>query len=122
MRKLIALLLVVGLLAAGCGGGSADTCEGVADATIDAVQKFIDATADIELNDLMAVEDDADIAGFTEFETTMTDLEAKADELECTDQEMGELLAARAGDLDPKGFLGQMIAGAIAEGETDIMP
>ena len=121
MRKLVALLLVVGLLAAGCGGGSADTCEGVADATIDAVQQFIDATSELALNDLMGM-DDTDIAGFTEFEETMTELEAKADELECTDQQMGQLLAERADDLDPKGFLGEMIAGAIAEGETDIMP
>jgi hypothetical protein len=120
MRKLLLVFVAFLLLAAGCGGGSADSCEGVADNTIDAVQAFIDTTAELTLNDLVAFGDD-DVPGIAELESKMEELETKATELSCSDEEMGALLEARADQLEPKGFLGEMIAGAIAEGD-DFLP
>ncbi len=39
MRKMVTVLAVLGLIVGSCGGSDADSCEGLADQSIDVVQR-----------------------------------------------------------------------------------
>lgn len=111
MRKLYILLAVLGLVAASCGGGgdaAADTCEGIADQAIDLIQEAINEIDSMDVEELMAMEDEPEV--LTDMEQRGEELQAKASEIGCSDAEMEELLDARAGDLKAEGLLGAALA------------
>ncbi|MEA2001157.1 MAG: hypothetical protein U9N84_04645 [Actinomycetota bacterium] len=107
MRKFLVLFAVLGLLAASCGGDSgADSCEGVADEFIVIMQEVIDELDTMSLEDLDSAEtppalEDLDQKGDA--------LQTKADDLNCSDAEMEELVTARVGNLTSDGLLGQFL-------------
>lgn len=112
MRKLLILMAVFGLVAASCGGDSdANSCEGVADEFIEIFQEVIDELDSLSLDALDGDEPPA----IADLEQRSLDLEAKADGLGCTEAEMEELVAARAGNLKSDGLLGQFL---ISEAES----
>jgi hypothetical protein len=108
MRKFLVLLAVLGLLAASCGGDDAggDSCEGVADELIEIMQEVIDELDAMSIEDLGSAEtppalDDLDAKGEA--------LQAKADNLNCSDAEMEQLVTARVGNLTSDGLFGQLL-------------
>lgn len=125
MKKLIGLLAVLSLVVAACGGDepvSLDTCEGVAEATIDLVQDVIDELEAMSPSDFgrMSQEGTANFPAFVEIEERGTELGLKAQELECAD--IDTLVAERADQLeaDPANAFSQLIIESTRNGE-DVM-
>jgi ABC-type glycerol-3-phosphate transport system substrate-binding protein len=129
MRKYLAILLAVALLAAACGDdsdggaddpGSIDSCEELADATIVTVQQVIDIFADLSAEEMAAMMSGEMPESIATLEATGDEFAALSEELECTD--LGDLLAARADQLSaaPENGLGQMVIESIRLGEEDI--
>lgn len=112
MRKLFVLIAVLGLVAGSCGGGgSADSCEGVADEAIGLIQNMIDGFDNMTLDDMMAMEGDPEFV--TENTDKLDALQQKADDLGCSDEEMTALFEERAGDLKAESDIGQMMVDEI---------
>ena len=125
MKKLIGLLAVLSVVVAACGGDepvSLDTCEGVAEATIDLVQDVIDELEAMSPSDFgrMSQEGTANFPAFVEIEERGTELGLKAQELECAD--IDTLVAERADQLeaDPANAFSQLIIESTRNGE-DVM-
>lgn len=125
MKKIIGLLAALSLVVAACGGDepvSLDTCEGVAEATIDLVQDVIDELEAMSPSDFgrMSQEGTADFPAFVEIEQRGTELGLKAQELECAD--IDTLVADRADQLeaDPTNAFSQLIIESTRNGE-DVM-
>lgn len=124
MKKLISLLLVVALLAAGCGDddGALDTCEGVADATIDLVQDVIDELEDMPASDFGRLTQEGTDAfpQFAAIEERGLELGTAAQDLGCDG--IDTLVAERADRLeaDPANGFTQLIVDGTRNGE-DVM-
>ena len=127
MKKLTAFVLAFSLLVAACGGDDAtdpasiDSCEGVADATIDLMQDVIDIIGGLDaaaLGEMMAGEQPE---AFDALEETAGVIGQKGDELSCTN--LGELLAERADQLNvgDDNAIGQLIVEGIIEGDEDVI-
>ena len=116
MRKLFVLIAALGLVTASCGGDSgAGSCAAVA---VDAIQLFqtaIDEIDSLTLEELGAFGEDGPPA-FAELETKGIELQEKAEELDCSEAEMEELIDARAGDLTAEGEFGQFMIEGLESG------
>ena len=111
MRKFVLLIAALGLVAAACGGddaGSAGSCEDVADQAIDAFQDVINEIDSMTLEEAAAMGDE-DPAFITDMEQRFEELEAQADSLGCSDDEMEDLFVARLDNLTAEGFLGELM-------------
>jgi hypothetical protein len=125
MKKMLGLLLVLAMVAAACGddddAGSADNCEGVADAAIDLLQETIDALGDLSAEELASLDSEEPPEAFADLEAEGEALEARATELGCSDEEMGRFVADRIDDLDvaADNIIGQFILEGLRSGEGD---
>ncbi len=113
MTKLSVTVVAFALVAAACsgGGGSAASCESVADEAIGLVQGVIDEFDTMSLEDIAALENEP--PQFAELEEKANELEAKAEELGCSDAEMETLMNDRVGDLKAEGPFGQLLVESI---------
>ncbi len=112
MTRLSVIVVAFALVAAACsGGGAAASCESVADEAIGLVQGIIDEFDNMSLEDLAALENEP--PQFAELEQKANELEAKAEELGCSDAEMEKLMNERAGDLKAEGPFGQLLVESI---------
>ena len=126
MKKTFGLLLVLALVATACGDNDAsdpaalDTCESVADATIDLVQDVIDELESMSPSDVGALTQGEEFPAFVEIETRGETLGLRGQELECTD--IDALVQARADRLtaDPTNGFTQLIVDGTKNGE-DVM-
>ncbi len=108
MRKLFVLLAVLGLVAGACGGDSGGaSCESVADDAIQVIQDVIDEMDDMSLEDLAALDEEP--AALTDMEARADQLQDQANELGCSDATMEGLLNDRAGNLTADGFFGELL-------------
>ena len=123
MKKTIGLLLVLSLVAAACGdddaGGSLDTCEGVADATIVLVQDVIDeleAMTPSEVGQLTQQGAEA-FPAFAAIAERGDEIGAQVETLGCAD--IDAMVAERADQLeaDPANGFTQLIVEGTADGE-----
>lgn len=114
MRKFLVLLAVLGLVAGACGGDSGgDSCESVADEAVELLQEVIDELDDLSLEEIGTLTEDPE--ALTKMEEQGAELEAKATELGCSDEQMNELLQARAGNLTADGPFGQLMVEGFQE-------
>lgn len=125
MKKLIGLLLALGLVVAACGDdasdpASMDSCEGLADATIALVQDVIDELGGMSPSEFGEMTQGETPAAFVDIEERGTAIGERAAELECTD--IDALVQERADQLtaDPSNVMGQLIIEGTLEGE-DVM-
>lgn len=126
MKKALGLLLVLALVAAACGDDDAsdpaalDTCESVADATIDLVQDVIDELESMSPSDVGALTQGEEFPAFVEIEARGATLGSRGQELNCTD--IDALVQARADRLtaDPANGFTQLIVDGTRNGE-DVM-
>lgn len=115
MRKFFVLLAVLGLVAGACGGDSGGaTCDSVADDAIDVIQEVIDEFDDMTLDELAAMEEEPQ--ALVDMEQRADELQDQANELNCSDATMEELLNARVGDLKADGFFGELLVGELENG------
>jgi hypothetical protein len=125
MKKLIGLLLVLAMVAAACGddddAGSVDSCEGVADAAIDLLQTTINELGEMSAEELASLDSDETPEAFADLERQGEELESRATALNCSDDDMSQLVADRVGDLDVAGdnIIGQFIVEGLKSGDGD---
>jgi hypothetical protein len=115
MRKFFILLAALGLIATACGGDdSAASCEGIADDAIQVIQDVIDELDEMTLEEIAAMEEEPE--ALADMEARADELQAQANELGCSDEEMTELLNARVGNLRAEGFFGELLVSELESG------
>lgn len=115
------LALVLALTLVACGGddngndepvaiADATSCEQVIDAFMPLMQEVLDAVSDMSLTDLMA-EDTPD--PLVDFEERMEEIAAKAEDLNCSDEDMSAMLVDRVDELTAEGPVGEFLLEAL---------
>ncbi len=106
MKRLIAMLCAALFVFAACGDSGGGSCEDVADDTAEAIE---DVFADLSIEDLLAAGDELPPA-VADFEAQFADLEERAEELGCTDEEMTALMDERLENLDLPAGIADLIS------------
>ena len=120
MRIVLPLLLVFALALAACGGDDdddndvasvddAETCEDIGDVFISEMQTLLDELSELDISD---VSGDDQPEAMTDFEENLNGLDEKAQELDCSDEEMAEILEGRVDDLEADGPLAEIVLDA----------
>ncbi len=117
-RTLIPLTLVLALVLSACGGGEPETCEDIADVTIDLMQDLIDnveqEVGDMTVEELIATQ--GDLPSVEEFQEEATTINEQAVELECSQATIETLVAERVHELKAETPIGQFMVEAIRSG------
>ena len=117
--RLIAMLGVVALLVASCGGGiSASSCAEVSDVTMELFQRLIDDIDD-EFGDLTVEEFvgvGTDLPSLDRFRDEADQIDAIAADLGCTQSQITAEVEARVGELTASTEPGAFIIDAIRVG------
>jgi hypothetical protein len=124
MRKLLPLLLVFMLVLAACGGDDdddddvggiedAESCDDVGNAFLDEMQVLLDELSDVSISDFSG---DEQPEAMTNFESAIDDISAKADELECSDEEMADFLRDNLDELEADGPVAELLLDSFREG------
>jgi TPP-dependent indolepyruvate ferredoxin oxidoreductase alpha subunit len=117
-RTLILLVLVLALVVSACGGGQPETCEGIADVTIDLMQDLIDnveeEVGDMTVEELVAAQ--GDLPSVEQFQKEATKINEQALELECSQATIESLVAERDHQLEATTPIGQFMIDAIRSG------
>ena len=117
-RTLILLVLVLSLVLSACGGGQPETCEDIADVTIDLMQDLID-DVEKEVGDMTVEELNAtggDLPSVEKFEEEATKINERALELQCSQATIESLVAERVNQLEATTPIGQFMVEAIRSG------
>jgi hypothetical protein len=121
---LLATLVVVAVAACGDdSGGSADpaslnSCESLADASIDLLQDTLDVVDSMSAEELAAMGSSEETPPeLATIETRGTALEARAEDLGCTEEQMSSLMTARVDELSSDTVFGQFLIESIRAGE-----
>ena len=117
-RTLILLTLVLTLVLSACGGGQPETCEDIADVTVDLMQNLIDdveeEVGDMTVEELIATQ--GDLPSVEQFQEEATKINERAVELECTQPTIESLVAERVHQLEATTPIGQFMIEAIRSG------
>ena len=117
-RTLILVVLVLSLVLSACGGGQPETCEDIADVTIDLMQDLID-DVEKEVGDMTVEELNAtggDLPSVEKFEEDATKINERALELQCSQATIESLVAERVNQLEATTPIGQFMVEAIRSG------
>jgi hypothetical protein len=117
--RLHIVVLVAALVAVGCsGGGAAATCDDLAAQTIDLLQELID-DVDAEFDSMSIQEFIAqgeNLPSLESFRDKSAAIDARAEELGCTEFEITAGVAQRVGELTAKTRLGQFVISLLTSG------
>lgn len=117
-RTLILLTLVLALVLSACGGGQPETCEDIADVTIDLMQDLINnveqEVGDMTVEELVATQ--GDLPSVEEFQEEATKINEQALELQCSQTTIETLVAERVHELEATTPIGQFMIEAIRSG------
>ncbi len=105
MKLRIPALIAAGMLVASACGGSSAGCEAVADDAIGLVQGVIDQIDALAPQDFAAIGDTL----LTEFEQAFVELERRAEDADCSEEQMQDLLDERVGNLTAASDLGRLL-------------
>jgi len=112
------VLLVVALVAAGCGKSAPKTCDEVADETIELTQQFIDnveaEVGDMTIEELLATQ--GSLPAIDDFAKRSKVIDEHAAALGCTQSELRTLVVDRVGRLHAQTPVGRLIIDGIATG------
>jgi hypothetical protein len=119
-RRLLIVLLAVGLLAAACGGDSitATNCDELADETIGMFQRLI-LDVDSEFGDMTMQEfvaSEEQLPSVEEFEEDAATIDELATDLDCSSEEMSAAVQDRLGELSAQSDLGRFLIDAMLAG------
>ena len=117
-QTLILLAVVLALVLSACGGGEPETCEDIADVTVDLMQDLIDDVEE-EVGDMTVEELNAtggDLPSVEKFEKEATKINERAVELECSQTTIESLVAERVHRLEATTPIGQFMIEAIRSG------
>jgi len=117
-RAFLPLIVVFALVLAACGGGQAETCDELADETVELMQRLIDDVekemGDVSIEDLLA--SGGDLPSVEHIEEDSAKIDERAAELGCTQAEIQNGVAARANQLEANTPIGQFFIEAIRDG------
>ena len=117
-RTLILLTLVLALMLSACGGGQPETCEDIADVTIDLMQDLINnveqEVGDMTVEELVATQ--GDLPSVEQFQEEATKINEQALELQCSQTTIETLVAERVHELEATTPIGQFMIEAIRSG------
>lgn len=117
--SLTALMLTIALLAAACGGGGeAQNCDEIATQTVDLIQELID-NVDTEFGELSIEEFLAtgeDLPSLQSFREDSEEINARANELGCTQTEIAAGVLADADRLTAQTRLGEFVIDLLTGG------
>ena len=117
-RTLALLVLVVALVLSACGGGQPETCEDIADVTVDLMQNLIDdveeEVGDMTVEELIATQ--GDLPSVEEFQDEATKIDERAAELDCSQAIIESFVAERVHRLEATTPIGQFMIEAIRSG------
>jgi hypothetical protein len=103
-QRVFALIGATVLVVSACGGSDSASCEGIAEDAMGLVQGLIDEIDGMSLEELSSLGDE-----FTsDFEAQFEDLEARADDANCSDSEMADLVEERVDDLTAETEFGDL--------------
>jgi hypothetical protein len=108
-----AFLAAITLAVAACGGGDGGGCAAIADDTVALVQDVIDEVDAMSLDELASL-GDGDLLG--DFEAQAQELEQRAQDADCADEELATLLQDRAGELSATTEFGQIFVDLVSSG------
>jgi hypothetical protein len=112
------LIVAFALVLAACGGGQAETCDELADETVELMQRLIDDVekemGDVSIEDLLA--SGGDLPSVEHIEEDSAKIDERAAELGCTQAEIQNGVAARANQLEANTPIGQFFIEAIRDG------
>lgn len=119
--RILTLLLVVSVLLAACSGGGseAQTCEEIAVQTIDLIQELID-DVDAEFESMSIeqfIENGDNLPSIESFREKSESIEARSDELNCTQEELAAGVAERVGGLTAETQLGRFVINLLVSGD-----
>lgn len=129
MRAFIISLLTLSLLLAACGigddssgnnndtGGAAEaeTCSDVGAAAIDSIQQLLNDVGDLSLSDLQKAGGEEQPEAIQNLQDDVDELQAKAQELGCTDEAIAGYLKEHVDELEAAGDIPQMLLDAFKE-------
>ena len=121
LKPLVVLVFVLALVVAACGNSQPETCDEVADQTIELMQDLID---DVEkefgeesLDDIIArMLAGEELPSVVAFEEQADELSQRAGELGCTQDQLEEAVASRTSRLEATTPLGEFIIEGIERG------
>lgn len=130
MSKLFAVLMIAILIALpACGGDDDDddggdvgsvedveTCEQLADLTIDEMQVLLNEISDMTLEDMQNMQGDEAPEPVRNFTEKGEEFQAKADEIGCDDAEYQTLIEDRVDQLEADGPVAELILEALESG------
>jgi hypothetical protein len=120
VRHRTAFLLIVAFafVLAACGGGQAQTCDELAEQTVELMQQLIDdveeEVGDTSVEELIAT--GGGLPSAEGFEEDAEKIDERAEELGCTQSEIQSGVAARANQLEANTPVGQFLIEAIRDG------
>ena len=117
-RTILLPIAVFALVLAACGGGQAETCDELAEETVNLMQELIDdvekEVGNVSVEELIATgEALPSVEGFEEDAAKIDD---RAAELGCTQTEVQNGVAARANQLEANTPIGQFLIEAVRDG------
>lgn len=118
LYRLVAIAVVLVLALSACGGSQPETCEDVADVTVDLMQDLID-NVEREVGDMSVeelIETQGELPSVDEFQEDAAKIDERAIELGCTQTEIQESVVTQAGRLEASTPIGQFIIEAIRTG------
>ncbi len=108
MRKAILLVVAAAVITAGCGGGSADTCDGIADGFIETTQRYVDRVDDLTEDEIATLQEGIDMPDWaTAFEEELKGFGVRATEASCSLDTMSGLVDARLDRLTARTEMGR---------------
>jgi hypothetical protein len=117
-RTLLILSLVLVLILSACGGKEAQTCDDLAQQTIELTQKLIDdveaEVGDMTVQELMAT--GGELPSVDKFKEEASKIDERAVELGCSQTEIGDGVASRIGQLESHTPIGRFMIEAIRSG------
>jgi len=119
-KHFLALVLALSIAASACsGGGEASSCEELAIQTIDLLQNLIDdVDAEFESMSIEEFIDTGDsLPSIESFRNESAAIDARSEELDCSQDEIAAGVAARVGELTAQTQLGRFVITLLVTGD-----
>jgi hypothetical protein len=117
-RASFVVVVVLALALAACGGGEPQTCDEVADVTVDLMQELINdverEVGDMSVEELLAT--GGSLPSVEGFQDEASAIDEQAAKLGCTQTEIESAVMTRVGGLEADTPIGQFIIEAIRSG------
>ncbi|MFQ5948664.1 MAG: hypothetical protein ACE5KX_07380 [Acidimicrobiia bacterium] len=129
MRRVSVLVAAGALILAACGGGdggakdpaSIENCDELAEARFDLLQESIDAIDDLSPEQLASLGLEEEVPQvFANIEVRGEELEARAETLGCSEEQLTQYIVDNADRLEAKSDFGKLFVESIRGGQVEV--